>query len=449
MIMIGYISFGRGSGQGLKMVKCSDNMFEFQRQYRKKLEQLAEIRMDSNEMQAVTALGGFILFLYAKKVYPKNKARDPHKKEESRPYAFTQIYVIDRETYWEEMASRAASDKFIRSFYNGTDMPMNITPYQKAGENLLKAAEEGITLVEDLPKEWRLAYAYMGILLCSGEIKQLRSKQFSFIQLMSVFTLLLPMELTEYFSYIIGGKTDLVRFSESESSQLLEEEWIHYRTQAELFFRNYPHFRIVIEGKQEDRKQIYKKLAKQAEEAEKPISWEWYEEKIAEQSRIEAMGSYRTVVQTVGSAYGAIHKGEGERKETIVSVESCMKLVEELLEEYIEDTFCQLLEKRRILYIQNLGDAMELQNKIRQSLIRYGYHWENQNAVFHLLLLSCEILPMQYEMKWRSGEYYHPTLPLDKELMFQTLSKICGRKRKAKSLLQKIQKKLINMYIYW
>ena len=62
-----------------------------------------------------------------------------------------------------------------------------------------------------------------------------------------------------------------------------------------------------------------------------------------------------------------------------------------------------------------------------------------------------EIAPLisQYEMKWRSGEYYHPTLPLDKELMFQTLSKICGRKRKAKSLLQKIQKKLINMYIYW
>ena len=204
--MIDYIAYGRGSGQGLVCCQMTNGIQNFVRAHEKELMELAETRLNGKELLASIYLDKKIIVLFSRVIQPDpNSAR-----KESRPYTFTQMYCMDTETYWKSIAGRMAAIDFSSYFYQGTDFPMEIREEELSGENLLKAPNRGLECIGNLTPEERLAYAYMGMEMLKGKQRKGRySQRFTFREMVSVMTLLLPIESVSRLTYVEGGKINL------------------------------------------------------------------------------------------------------------------------------------------------------------------------------------------------------------------------------------------------
>ena len=441
--MIDYIAYGRGSGQGLVCCHMTNGIQSFVRAHDKELMELAETRLNGKELLASIYLDRKMIVLYSHIIQPDSNSV----RKESRPYTFTQMYCMDIQTYWKSIAGRIAADDFSNYFYKGTDYPMEITKEEELGENLLKAPNRGQECLNGLTPEERLAYAYMGMEMLKGKERKGRySQRFTFREMVSIMTLLLPIESVSRLTFAEGGKINLPYnlFPSQREGSCIEMLWGQRRQKAEDFFKTHSFLRLAVMESHEERTEFYQWLAALAEEKGKFYpTWEWYEAQYwnAKQAANQTLyqGEELLIPQSTQAHFeeemADMKMNDDTMNESNYSDEELEEKVAALMEENTPKSIYQLRALSRELYRQNPRAAAHYQALIRTILIEMGWQRKRKNQIAELLLLSCEMLPDDYENTWERERFKNLPTPIDFELFEQTINEISDHKLRRKRII--------------
>lgn len=439
--MMDYIAYGRGSGQGLVCCQMTNGIQNFVRTHEKELMELAETRLNGKELLASIYLDKKIIVLFSRVIQPDpNSAR-----KESRPYTFTQMYCMDTETYWKSIAGRMAAIDFSSYFYQGTDFPMEIREEELSGENLLKAPNRGLECIGNLTPEERLAYAYMGMEMLKGKQRKGRySQRFTFREMVSVMTLLLPIESVSRLTYVEGGKINLPcnLFPSQKEGCCIEMLWGQKRQEAEEFFKTHSFLRLAVMESHEERVELYQWLAQLSKEKGKLYpTWEWYEAQYwnAKQSANQKLyqGEENNLPQNAEESFEeeTSNMNYDTVNESSYSDPELEEKIATLIEENTPKSIYQLRALSRELYRENPMAASHCQALIRTMLVEIGWQRKRKHQIAELLLLSCEMLPDDYENTWKRERFKNLPTPIDFALFEQTIDEICEHKIRRKRVI--------------
>lgn len=441
--MIDYIAYGRGSGQGLVCCQMTNGIQAFVRAHEKELMELAETRLNGKELLASIYLDKKMIILYSHIIQPDSNSI----RKESRPYTFTQMYCMDVQTYWKSIAGRMAADDFNRYFYSGTDYPMEISEEELSGDNLLKAPNRGQECLASLSPEERLAYAYMGMEMVKGKERKGRySQRFTFREMVSIITLLLPIECVSRLTYVEGGKINLPYnlFPSSKEGCCIEMLWGQRRQKAEDFFKTHAFLRLAVTESHEERSEFYQWLAELAHEKGKIYpTWEWYEAQYwnAKQSANQKLYQGEDNINIPQSTDEHFEEEMSNMNQDIMINESSYvdeeleEKIATLIEENTPKSIYQLRALSRELYRESPMTASHCQALIRTILIEMGWQRKRKNQIAELLLLSCEMLPDDYETAWKRERFKNIPTPIDFELFEQTINEISDHKLRRKRVI--------------
>lgn len=436
--MIDYIAYGRGSGQGLVCCQMTSGIQTFVRNHEKELMELAETRLNGKELIASIYLDKKMIVLYSRVIQPDSNSV----RKESRPYTFTQMYCMDTETYWKSIAGRMASNDFANYFYQGTDYPMEISEEELRGENLLQAPDCGEKCIAGLSPEERLAYAYMGMEMLKGKQRKGRySQRFTFREMVAIMTLLLPIESVSQLTYAEGGKINLPYnlFPSQKEGCCIEMLWAQRRQQAEDFFKTHSFLRLAVMESHEERKDMYQWLSSLAREKGKlHPTWEWYEAQYWNAKQVANQELYQgeeIMIPQNSEEHFEEEIKQVNVKESNYSDEELEEKIALLMEENTSKSIYQLRALSRELYREDPSTAAHCQALIRTMLVEMGWQRKRKNQIAELLLLSCEMLPDDYEETWKRERFKNLPTPIDFSVFDQTIDEICDHNLRRKRVI--------------
>lgn len=433
---------GRGEGTGLKIHSSSDPAFT--EKNKQILLQLAELQLDHNKLTAVLNFDNTIVVIYAKKVI-NSLSSNPLKKQELRPYAFSQIFVMDINEYALEFCGRMACSNIEQYLYQGTDHPLTLTPEQLNGAAFLQAPNQENMLLNQLTTEEKLQYAYIGILFYEGKLNYIPSKRFHLEELFALLNALLPSFINKRLTYVNGGKINASYWTESvqSSNRSLEDEFYFcHREDAKKFFQCHPNLAFLICSDSSTRRKLYEQIETFPCSSSPSTSiWDQYETVYALIHNVSPNFSQKIETKPITDKKNKPTKTtRRQRKATkkklrkrqsipttvpvvysnqssAIDYHKILEIVEQLLTSYNPELQFQFSEQYMEIYrTSNMEQLGILQNKIRKTLICHTCNQRNRQSYLLLLAYSCEIYPEIYVQQRRKEQRIIPIFPIDLKL---------------------------------